>query len=189
MPEKTIPCDEYIILGYTFSDEESYLEAKKEADKINYILEKTDIDKEKTLFELYNALNDDNVFRTIIGYNFLTQLRKRILSRTTTKDDEISPIKINSNNLPSSVKEFSAMQNENKKRQYKKLSENYHIKLRNSRIINIFLVVLIMVMIVISLYADRTVFQKFEESIVNKYAAWQEELEARETALEQKEQE
>ncbi|HHT97581.1 MAG TPA: hypothetical protein GXZ90_06775 [Clostridiales bacterium] len=189
MTEKINSNDKYIVSGYIFSDEESYLEASKDAERIKNILGNVDIDKDIKLLGIYNALNNDNTFKTIIGCNFLDQLRERIINRKIAKEDEIPPIRINDDGLPNSVKEFSAMQNESKKKQYKKMSENYHVKLRNSRIINIFLLVLIIIMIIISLYADRTVFQKYEEGIVDKYAAWQEELEAREKALEQKEQE
>ena len=62
-------------------------------------------------------------------------------------------------------------------------------RLRISLIVNLFLAVLVVGMVIITLTSDQPNIVNYENKIVDKYAQWQQELEEREQAVREKEQE
>ena len=62
-------------------------------------------------------------------------------------------------------------------------------RLRISLIVNLFLAVLVAGMMIITLTSDQPNIVNYENKIVDKYAQWQQELEEREQAVREKEQE
>ena len=81
----------------------------------------------------------------------------------------------------------NVLEHEQERIRHLQLIEDYRIKLRNSRIISIFLTVIILAMIAITVFSDRSMYSIYENKVIDKYEAWQTELDAREAALDQKE--
>lgn len=173
-----------VLSGYAFQDEETYNYAKKEMENIQIITAKVDLNDEVKLVKLYNLLNKNENPKSIITYTFLDELREMIVD--INPDRLVDPIRITNKNLADSSEEFIVKRKLEKGKETSDLLNINKIKLRNSKIINLFLALTIIIMIIISIQADRTVFKKFEESVIDKYSQWQEDLEAREKALKEK---
>ena len=65
--------------NFTFESREEYDRAKKEADVIAQIQEKTDLSDAKTALKIYNKAVADKLFETPVGYCFLFALRQYII--------------------------------------------------------------------------------------------------------------
>lgn len=173
---------EYKVSGYSFSDVLDYKEAKRESETIEYIKANTDLNDKNKVLKLYHKLVERKTLNTIVGYGFLKELRDEIIG------DGI----INKENLPGIPIEKKSKQNNitspdhNMEVKNHKQIQEYRIRHRNSRIINLFLILIIFVMIIINVMSDRSLFQDYEEKIVNRYASWEEDLTEREKELEEK---
>jgi predicted nucleic acid-binding Zn ribbon protein len=171
-----------VVSGFLFSTNKDYNDAKEEQEAIDYLREKSDLSNARTALKVYNKLTENRTFHTPVGYSFLKELQDIIIKSGIVKPEDLDGIYIpgrsNANN------EVNMLQAE----QYKVLAEKEHNRNRNSRIINIFLVGIILVMMVLAIYTDKTVFSNFENSIIDKYAGWEEELSQREQALKESEE-
>lgn len=133
---------EYKLKGYNFVNFKEYQKAKQEKDSIEYIRTNTDLTDTKKVAKLYNSLIEKDTFKTIIGYEFLKELQNNLIDDGIITLDTIPWIKVgvvsNSFSQAGDIREG-------------KLANEYKIRHRNSRIINIFLVLIIAAMIIIRL--------------------------------------
>lgn len=178
--------NENIAYGFCFMDAKEFKEAKREAESIEYIKANTDLNDRNKALKLYHKLVDRKTFKSIIGYVFLKELQNKILQDGIVTPDNLPNIIVEKNaKIPKAYANTLEME---KVERHKEILENYRIRHRNARIINFFLVVIIIAMIAISLFRDRTVFVEFENQVIDKYASWEEELQERENALKEKEE-
>jgi len=114
-------------------------------------------------------------------------LQESILKTGIIKPEEIQKINYISQNLNTKgeIKELDLLP----LNKYKEMVQNLKIKLRNSRIINIFFLIIVIAMIIIAIYSDKTVFTNFENEVIDRYAGWEEELKLKEKELEEREAE
>lgn len=173
--------NEYKVAGYSFSDEHEYKEAKREADTIEYIKANTDLNDLNKATKLYHKLIERKTLKTIVGYSFLKELQERILKEGLISKENLPNIMIEKDDKRLKILSNSLHLDQEKKHQ--EVVDNYRVKLRNLRIICFFLVAIIIAMIFISVFSDRSVFTNYENEILDKYSAWEEELDAREKAL------
>lgn len=173
--------------GYDFANAKEMEQAMKEAESIAYIRSKSDFDDTKKLKKVYEMLLEKHAYTTVIGLSFLKEIQQRLV---TSGEEMIVSIPVlpllkaaTSDNQQS--KEFAEMIE--KRKQDKK--EIYEVKLKKSRIINISLVLIIIIMFIIVLTSDQSPFVNAESVIQDKYVAWEESLEERERVIEQKEAE
>jgi hypothetical protein len=176
---------EYKLAGYRFTDMQAYKEVKKELETIEYIRANTDLSEIGKVTKLYHKLVERKTLKTIVGYMFLKELQDKIVNEGIISRESVPAIHIEVGNKISKTLKTSFGQ-ETVEKQAAKL-EDYRIRIRNSRIINIFMVVIIIAMIAISIFSDRSVFINYENEIVNKYASWDEELNNRQKILDEKE--
>ncbi|MDD3174708.1 MAG: hypothetical protein PHF63_13815 [Herbinix sp.] len=176
---------EYIVAGYRFSDDHDYKEAKREAETIEYIKANTDLNDLNKAVKLYHKLVERKTLKTVVGFAFLKELQERIIKDGIINKDNIPCIQVERNNKL--AKEYSSSIKQEQEKKHLDMIEDYKTRLRNSRIISIFLVIIIIIMILISVFSDRSVFTNYENKILNKYSAWEEDLNAREKALQEKE--
>ena len=142
--EKRVRELEYKLQGYCFTDVEEYREAKREAESIDYIRAKTDLEDLNKVTKLYYKLVDKQTFQSVIGYEFLKELQDKILDGGISTSDTIPWIKVSRRSSASVIQPDG-------NGKYQKLAEEYRIRHRNSRIINIFMSVIIAAMLFISL--------------------------------------
>lgn len=171
--------------GFIFNTNEDFSRAKEEQEAIDHFKAKIDLSNSNDALKLYNRFIEKNTFRTPIGYLFLKELQENILKSGIIKPDEMKKINYISQNTgtKTDINELDYIP----LNKYKEMVENLKIKLRNSRIINIFLLAIVIAMIIISIYSDKTVFTNFENDVIDRYASWEEELEQKEKELQERE--
>jgi hypothetical protein len=178
--------EEYIVAGYSFSDAHDYKEAKREAETIEYIKANTDLNDLNKAVKLYHKLIERRTLKTVVGFAFLKELQERIIRDGLMSKDNIPCIQVVKEEKK--LRAYSGALDHEQEKKHLEMISNYRIKLRNSRIICCFLAVIIIVMMLISIFSDRSVFTNYENKIIDKYASWEEELDARQKVLEDREQ-
>ncbi|HHU70564.1 MAG TPA: hypothetical protein GXZ21_00840 [Clostridiales bacterium] len=133
---------EYRLKGYSFVNFAEYQKAKQETDSIEYIRTHTDLTDTKKVAKLYNSLIEKETFKTVIGFEFLKELQNILIDGGIITLDTIPWIRVGRTN--------TGLSQAGDKRE-ESMAREYKIRHRNSRIINIFLVLIIAAMIVIRL--------------------------------------
>jgi hypothetical protein len=177
--------NEYIVAGYSFSDPHDYKEAKREAETIDYIKANTDLNDLNKTIKLYHKLVERKTLKTVVGFTFLKELQERMVKESIVSKDNIPCIQIDKDEKQ--LRTYANILEHDQEHKHMDMIDDYRIKLRNSRIISAFLVGIIVVMIAISIWSDRNIFSNYENKIINKYATWEEELNARQKLIEEKE--
>lgn len=171
--------------GYTFEDSQDYREAKRELESVEYIRANTDLNDINKVLKLYTKLVERKTFKSVVGIEFLVELRNKILDAGIVTENNLPGIRIEKTNKQIRVYD-NDLEREQEKSYLAKL-EDYRIRLKNSRIISAFLIGIIVIMLLISIFMDRSMYSIYENKIIDQYEAWQQELEAREAALEERE--
>ena len=176
---------EYKVAGYVFTDAHTYKEAKREEETVEYIKANTDLNDLNKALKLYHKLVDRKTLNTVIGYSFLYDLRSKILKAGIVTKENLPGIRIEKQDKEPRV--YDNVLEKEREQRHIALMEDYKTKLRNSRIISIFLAIIILTMVVIAVFSDRSMYSIYENQVIDKYESWQTELEDREKALEQRE--
>lgn len=176
--------NDYRVAGYIFSDEYDYKEAKKEEESVEYIKANTNLGDLSKVIKLYNKLIERKTFKTIIGIMFLKELQDRILKEEIADEENLPCIQVEKSGQS---KPYSNAITHEAEQRHKELINTFNVKLRNSRIINLFLVLIIIAMILITVFAKKDSYYDIENDILDKYSAWEEKLIERQNFLDQKE--
>lgn len=166
-----------LVNGFLFSTSKEFNQGKSEFETITYLREKSDLSNPRTVLKLYNKLIESDTFHTMVGYVFLKELQDIIIKANIIKEEELTKIYIPTN---LSYDEETTSKPVN---QYKSTIKSLQTTLRNSRIINAFLVVTVIIMFILALFADKSAFTNFETDIINQYSTWQEDLKSKEEEL------
>ena len=176
---------EYLVSGYSFLDALAYIEGQREAETVDYIRANTDLNDINKTIKLYHKLVERKTLKTVVGYAFLKELQERIINEGIVSRESIPCIKVEKDEKQ--LKAYTIPFEQEAEQKHLIKIEEYRISLKNSRIINIFLLGIIIAMILISVFSDRNIFSNYETKIINKYSAWEEELNVRQKALEERE--
>ena len=84
---------EYSVNGFTFYDESDAKEAENELKGVEYMRSRIDLSNLESALSSYNMMNNKKLFKTPIGYCFLSSLRNDII-KLGISDDDISPVNI-----------------------------------------------------------------------------------------------
>jgi hypothetical protein len=181
--------EEYVLDGFLFESRQQYDRAKKEKETIAYLTANTDSSDAKALLKVYNRSVEKGSFQTIIGQQYLYNLRKRLEGSGIVDKTTLAPIQIKTGGA--AAKSSKSAQGGQESR-YKKLYEN---EVANRKIKNMIIAVLILVIIgmvaitVTSRYSVYTYFTDYKTQIRNEVEDeledWQNELEEREKELDQ----
>jgi len=181
--------ERFVVDGYSFETKAEWEEAKREEESIQYIRAKTNLSDMQTVYKVYCGLVEKKTFITPVGITFLMQMQKELL-RSGRNVDEVPKVPIT---LPRKRKKsaelFSKETQKKKQKKNRVLIDYYKSKLRNTRIVMFFLIVVIGAMFLITMFGPNTPFVDAEIKLQNKYAAWEQELRQREDAVEKRERE
>ncbi|MGB8453340.1 MAG: hypothetical protein WCD89_13545 [Anaerocolumna sp.] len=170
-----------VVGGYLFSTNKDYNDAEEEQESIHFLCSKTDLSNPVTALKLYNKLIENRTFHTVVAFAFLKELQETILNSGIVKAEDLEgiyiPAQIDNNEVD--ILTFE---------KYKLQAERQKVRIRNSRIINIFLVFTILAMIIIAIYSDKTMYTNFENKVIDRYSSWEDELNNREQDLTKREE-
>ena len=190
-----------ILDGYFFENNQEFLKAQKEKEVIEQMKKTMAWNNPSVAYQLYQKILDKNSFTTVIGFQFLQQLRSVILKSGVKREEELLPIKIttmelkdkkqkNSNQGNLTEKNSSSMSNLQNKQleKHRQIAEKYKTANRTKNIIITFLILMIVGMLAVSQLTPYSIFTNYEEKIINQYEAWEKELEEREAAVTKREE-
>ena len=214
--------------GFTFTDPELARKAIREAESIQYVKGKLDMDNPRMVQEMYRKLTAEKVFETPVGLAYLKQLRDYLsgvpkIQRKGQESDSVQrkkrmqkAVPVQKENFPSAPGQGGAageaplsgaedlaewyeesLEQEKQKRRAAELKQRRaEGKWKSSRgrlyfsiAGNVFLLLVVIGMIVITLLDDSPNIINYENKILNQYTEWEEELKEREQIIKEKEQE
>lgn len=161
----------YRVDGFDFESEEMAEIARKEKKGIKYIKEKTKMDDPFEVAKLYTHLRRPGMFKTAVGFAFLIELQEYLYANPYIENTDIRCIRI-----PDEEKL--------RQRHEMKYKKKFHIALFFAII---FAVVIVALFTITYVSGHSPYITDYEDEIVNKYEAWEKQLDEREQALDQKE--
>ena len=189
----------YILDGYRFDDSESFEQGKREFNRITEIKSENDLKDETGLRQVYDSLVESEEFVTPIGIGFLREVQKRLVKnpeqRKTMKAipffSQMTDIKKEKNeeekNKEKSFEKNLELDKSDNEESYIAIINNFKQKMRNYRIIVIFMAIMLIVPFGIVAYDKIFYSNELEEALVNEYASWKEELTKKEQELNERE--
>ncbi len=200
------------IEGFYFDDAAVAATAAKESETVKYIRSKTNFERIDAVYAIYTKLIDNNVFSTAVGYSFLAELY-RILSESgrysepdlpkiyiSVKQNGTQKVSASSADITDrlSEEELSAEEEariveavhkrtqslkDTSRTQVRNIREMYRDKQRNYKIVIAVLAAVIIGMLAMVYFSDSSPLLDAEQQVLDKYSAWQEELQLQEQEL------
>lgn len=170
-----------IVEGFVFPSYKEAQIAQKEQVNIEAIRKRIQGSDGKTIFELYSKLMERDMFKTMVGYSFMYELRHRLIEEFGYDEQEIPNI-----TLPKRM-EYDKVAQINQGKMETKIQHLLMVKTRMTITI-VALLFVIVGMFIIAAVNPNVGYVNTENKILNKYSAWQEELERREEAVKEKEE-
>lgn len=169
-----------IVDGFVFSSYKEAQIALKEKKNIEVIKENTSFGEADTCLELYSKLIERDMFKTMVGYHFLYELRQRLITEFGYEEESLETI-----TLPKKMDYDKA----NKISVLESKLERMIVVQKRLKIVIAALAFMVVAMFVIAAVNPNAQYINIEHKVSDKYSAWQEELEQREQAVKDKEAE
>lgn len=187
----------YKIAGFLFETEEEAQKAKKELDAVRYIQSQIKKNDPDMMFRLYDRLVRQNYFETPVGIEFLREMQTKLETVPQIRREDILPIPIPNQTLEAEKDEKRTKMEEREKRaeekqwlkEKKSAGEQRYKKLFIATgILSVMLAAIVIGMFVITYMSgnDMTIFN-YEQQVIDKYEAWEQELDQREADLTERE--
>ncbi|MCQ2542578.1 MAG: hypothetical protein MJ126_00305 [Lachnospiraceae bacterium] len=166
---------ELIVGDFLFENMEDANEARLEQEKIDKLTEKLKNSDADLLYKVYNKSLEKKTFKTPIGYNYLSEM-KRVLDYSDM-ELEVLPIPVVSNEV-----------------YIKPVVKEENTKSKNSANKYLIITIIILVFVIISMFiilgtSDKPVIINYENKILDKYSSWEQDLTEREKQINLKEKE
>jgi hypothetical protein len=205
----------YKVEDYEFETEEQAKAARQELEQVHYLKEQTGMDDPDVVLTLYNKLVQRRVFSTPVGLGYLIELQDYLNAVPYIKKEEILPLLAEKTDLqkeqakkPAKKQAAQKVKKEPdpeaeeraKQRQIHRQQEalvrkqiekcNYYRKMFHISTFFAVVFALAMVgMVVITIISkDNVNIVNYENTLIDKYESWEQELNEREAQLEQREQ-
>ncbi len=178
--------------GFLFEDEETAQVARREAEGIRYIKQRTALDNPEVVLKLYNKLLEQELFVTPVGVRFLTELQSILLDSVSVAGDEILPIPVKSPEgtqkpeAASPVEKVVQKPVEAEKKADKKVGGDYRKKFLVATFFAIVFGASVIGIFVINAISGNNInIINYREQILNEYSSWEAELKKEEERLNQ----
>lgn len=192
-----------IVEGVMFRDKIMAQKACHEAESIQYVRSKLDMENPRMVLEMYHKLLKENVFETVVGLMYLKELQSYLLMSPELAGEELQAIELPASFAAETVQEetiewYAQHLEELKQRErttgfQKRRAEEREKKsrkqLRFSLMCCLFLFLVAAGMGVITLTGSHPNIINYENKIINKYEAWEADLESREQSLKEQQKE
>lgn len=174
---------EYIVDGFSFLSEEDAAAAREELKKARYLERHLDSQGADVILQLYRKALKERTFQTPVGLAFVNGLRERLIEEGVEEFD-IEPIPVYYDVVQNKMRSgYEPVEEKPKEEEPKKEMS----KLRISIILNVLLALLVGGMFFVAMTGDNPNILNYENTIVNKYASWEQELMDREKVVREKE--
>lgn len=173
--------NKFLVDQYLFETEEEYELALSEKKKIQYIDEHADYRAAENVAMLYKKMVDTCMFQTPVGYAYLERLRE-FLVRSGAKTENLPSIPVKAK---LSSEDKAKLLNENVKLQ--ELAEKSKKRSRITLTICVALVIVVIALFAIALTSKHPNIINYENALLNKYSAWEQDLTERENDIKEKE--
>lgn len=174
---------EYIVDGFLFLSREDAAAAREEMKKARYLQRHLSAQTVETIRELYQKALEDRIFQTPVGLAFVSELRERLIEEGIEEFD-IEPIPVYYDVVQNKMREGFEKKEEPREEPRKESG-----RLKVSVVFNVILGLLVAIMFYVAMTGNNPNILNYESVIVNKYAAWEQELTGREQAVREKEKE
>lgn len=171
--------EELSVSGFVFETEEAAQKARNELDGINVVRNKVNMRSPETVLEVYNKLIDKRLCKTPVGYSYLHDLQKYLQNTNQIPKESIRPIPIE----PIRRRVVREIENTGEKRK-KSSDDSYRDKYRTSLFFNAILGIAVIIILYLATTGDNVNILNYENKIIDKYEAWEQELTERESAIE-----
>lgn len=189
---------EYQLDGFLFQNKEDYDRAVKEKETITYLKANSNSDDMKALLRIYNRSIEKESFRTVIGMEYMNDIRKRLVDSGLVSKEALAPIPVQrSTVLFKDRGEDQARNGADLERQLKRYKDAYESASAGKTIKNLAIVILVLIifaMILITYKTKYSVFtyftdykEKMRNEVIDEYENWQEQLEQKEQELKERE--
>ena len=175
--EQTV--DERVVGNYRFASFDDAKEAKAEERKAAYLHAHLDYKNPENVRKIYEKAVSDRIFRTPAGLAFLSQLRTYLLKSGV--GDDISPIPL----YVRFTEAFREREDPTKRRieREKERRQKRLDRFQFSLLLNIALLLMVGAMFYLTMSSPNPNILNYEQTLINKYSSWEEELNARENAV------
>lgn len=174
---------EYSVCGFTFYDASDAKEAENELKGVEYMKSRIDMSNLESALSTYNMMNNKKLFKTPVGYCFLSSLRDDIIKCGISEND-ISPVNIVVTSGVKNVREES------------KLVNKYKSRFVNMVIFNVLLIIMLVLFAIIANNSDNINIVNYKNRIDAQYthieehlSQWSQELKEKEIELDRREKE
>jgi hypothetical protein len=169
----------YTVDGFYYEDEDLYKEAKKEAEGVRYMKSRIDLQYPERVLSVYKRMIEQDTFQTQVGYAYLRELQDYLYTMPQIRNEQIPAIPVRRE-----VRVLDAAGTAQRLRKEKKQnSRAFHW----SFAVNVLALAVIIVMFAIAMSSDSPTVLDYENKLIDKYSAWEEELTEREAAVKEKE--
>ena len=178
-----------VVGGYRFDSRADAAKARKELEYISRIKDRLDSGNAAQMQNIYLKLAERKYFTTPVGLNFMHELRAYIKALDPNREVPFVPVpgrKGAQSKITESPQYVMLSANYDKTKE-----ENFEMRRKSSKM-TIFLVALIVIIIGmfwIVITSDNLGYFNAEDKVLNKYSSWEEELNKREAAIKQREEE
>ena len=183
----------YTIGDYSFSNKADYERAAKEKETISYIVANTNMADMKSVLKVYNKSVEKKSFQTVLGLEFVKNMRKSLINSGIVADDTIQPVPVPAAG-GSRVKQADNSIAAGMAEKYKLAYENERAGRIIRNMVIAFLILIIGAMMFITYNSKYSVFTYFtdykagmEDELVDKYQEWSNQLKEKERELNERE--
>ncbi len=177
-----------IVSGFLFASEEDAELARQECKKIEYLEKKMDYKMPENMLAVYMKSLDNKILQTPVGWDYLRKMQIQMIDEGI-EITRIPPIPLYgdfSHKFINSVT-GTGVAKQRVRSNRKEEQDRYRKNLQKAVIIIIGLVILVISMFYITLKSENSNMLNYEKALINKYAAWEQELKEREQIVKQKE--
>lgn len=171
-----------IVEGFLFISENDARKAEMDISKVKLLQKKANVSRPVDIKAVYEKAIENKIFKTPLGWRYLTDLRSKLLS-CGYKDEDIIPIP-----MEISFTRHSAIENLAVRQRIKPEKEkNLEFKRIFPIVLNIVLALLVILMFIIAATSENDNIINYKSNITNRYASWEQDLKERERAVRQAE--
>lgn len=190
----------FLVEGYRFYSKDEAEKASRELAKIRVLDEKLDAENYDAVKTLYLKALNQQVFETQIGFDYLRNIQRYLISKKVIKPEE-NPLPVRYSKMMQEEaalhikEEYQAFEKELREEtgrlvdKEKELTDKAKSKCRTFMILTGVLAIMVVGMFLISMTGKNENILNYKNVIINRYAEWEQELTEREAVIRQKEAE